>query len=102
MTVIPCLADGGDHFVHHGGTVSGLGDAGRRTGSVCTGDDGVVNVGAVGDTGGGEHQNVGVHFLDASAHISADDSDGIHMNAEGHAQMAELILKAVREIFRKA
>lgn len=44
----------------------------------------------------------GVHFLDASAHISADDSDGIHMNAEGHAQMAELILKEVREIFRKA
>ena len=40
----------------------------------------------------------GVHFLDAGAEIAADDADGIHMNAEGHARMAELIGAKVREI----
>ena len=41
----------------------------------------------------------GARFLDAGATISADVSDGIHMNAEGHARMAELIYAKVREIF---
>jgi len=41
----------------------------------------------------------GVHFLDAAARIAADDSDGIHMNAEGHAKMAELLRAKVLEIF---
>lgn len=41
----------------------------------------------------------GVHFLDAGASISADPADGIHMNAGGHAAMAELAYKKVREIF---
>ena len=35
MTLVPGLADSGDHLVHHGGAVSGLGNAGRRTGGVC-------------------------------------------------------------------
>lgn len=41
----------------------------------------------------------GVHFLDAGACISADSSDGIHMNAEGHAKMADLLCQKVRAIF---
>ena len=41
----------------------------------------------------------GVHFLDAAASIAADPSDGIHMNAEGHARMAELLQAKVGEIF---
>lgn len=41
----------------------------------------------------------GVHFLDAAASIAADESDGIHMNAEGHAKMADLIQAKVLEIF---
>lgn len=41
----------------------------------------------------------GARFLDAGASISADDSDGIHMNAEGHAKMAELLYKKVGELF---
>ncbi len=41
----------------------------------------------------------GAHFLNAGAVISADSSDGIHMNAEGHAKMAEIIGEKVRQIF---
>ena len=40
----------------------------------------------------------GVHFLDAGKFISADASDGVHMNAEGHRAMAELISAKVKEI----
>ncbi len=40
----------------------------------------------------------GVHFFDAGASVSADASDGIHMNAEGHARTAELICREVRAI----
>ena len=58
MTHVPGLADSGDHLVHHGGAVSGLGNAGRRTGGVGAGDDGVVNVSTVADTGSGEDQDV--------------------------------------------
>ena len=42
----------------------------------------------------------GAHFLDAGATVSADDSDGIHMNAEGHAKVAELLCAKIREIFQ--
>ena len=41
----------------------------------------------------------GVHFLDAGEFISADASDGVHMNAEGHRAMAELTSAKVKEIF---
>lgn len=41
----------------------------------------------------------GVHFLDAGACISADSSDGIHMNAEGHAKMADLLRQKICAIF---
>ena len=40
----------------------------------------------------------GVHFLDAGALISADAADGIHMNPDGHARMAELLFEAIQEI----
>jgi len=39
-------------------------------------------------------------FLDAGAVISADDLDGIHMNAEGHSEMAKLIYNKVQQIFQ--
>ena len=41
----------------------------------------------------------GAHFLDAGAFISADASDGIHMNADGHAKLAELLYRKIQEIF---
>ena len=41
----------------------------------------------------------GVRFLDAGAVISASPLDGIHMDAEGHAKMAELVYAKVREAF---
>ena len=41
----------------------------------------------------------GARFLDAGATVSADDSDGIHMNAEGHATLADLLHREVRAIF---
>lgn len=40
----------------------------------------------------------GAHFLDAGAAISADPSDGIHMNADGHAALADMVYAKVREI----
>ena len=39
-----------------------------------------------------------VHFLNAGAHIRADEADGIHMNADGHRRMAELMEEQVRRI----
>ena len=43
-------------------------------------------------------RRTGVHFLDAGAHITADDADCIHMNVEGHAALAGLMYDAVKEI----
>ena len=43
------------------------------------------------------HDN-NVHFLDAGAYITADPADGIHMNEEGHALMAEKVYEKVRAI----
>ncbi len=65
MAIVPSLAAGSDHFVHHSGTVSSLGNTGRRTGSVSAGDNGVVYIVAVCDTGSSQHQNVGVDTLNA-------------------------------------
>ena len=39
-----------------------------------------------------------VFYLDAGALISADDADGIHMNVEGHAKMADLIYDKLMEM----
>ena len=47
-------------------------------------------------------EECGAHFLDASAHIDADGADGIHMNAEGHAVMANLMAEAVQRILGPA
>ena len=67
MSFIPSPAHGGDHLVDHGRAVGSLGNAGGRTGRVSACDDGVVNVLSVGNTGGGQHQNVGVDLLPAAA-----------------------------------
>lgn len=40
----------------------------------------------------------GVHFLNAAAFVTADPADGIHLNAEGHAALAECIHEKVVEI----
>ncbi len=40
----------------------------------------------------------GAHFLDAGAEITADPADCIHMNEEGHAKMAELLYKEIKDI----
>ena len=40
----------------------------------------------------------GVHFLDAGEFITADTGDGIHMNADGHALLAEKVIAKVKEI----
>ena len=40
----------------------------------------------------------GARFLDAGASIAADGSDGIHMNAEGHARLARLIFEKLRDL----
>ena len=66
MTRIPGLAAGGDHFINHSGSVGSLSNAGRRTGGICTCDDGVVYILTAGDTGSGEHQNVGVDILNTA------------------------------------
>lgn len=41
---------------------------------------------------------MGVHFLDAGAYVTADPADGVHMNADGHALLAEKVLEKVQEI----
>ena len=41
---------------------------------------------------------LGVHFLDAGAYVTADPADGIHMNEEGHAILAEKVIAKVKEI----
>ena len=43
-------------------------------------------------------RRTGAHFLDAGARITADDADCIHMNAAGHATLAELMYDAVKGI----
>ncbi len=44
-------------------------------------------------------EDFGVYFLDASKIAMAPPTDGIHLNEEGHAAMAEAITKKVLEIF---
>ena len=43
-------------------------------------------------------QEFGCRFLDASASVRCSDLDGIHLDADGHRQMAALIEGAIREI----
>lgn len=45
-------------------------------------------------------QECGVHFLNAGARIVADAADGVHMNEQGHALMAEMVAEKVREILK--
>ena len=42
--------------------------------------------------------DMGVHFMDAGAYVMADAGDGVHMNEEGHAVLAEKMYEKVREI----
>ena len=51
VSFVPSLTAGGNHLVYHSGAVSSLGNTGRRTGGIGAGDDGVIHVVAVGDTG---------------------------------------------------
>ena len=41
---------------------------------------------------------LGVHFLDAGAYVTADPADGIHMNEDGHAALADQVIAKVKEI----
>lgn len=41
----------------------------------------------------------GVHFLDACAELTADAADCVHMNAEGHRRLAEMVSEAIGKIF---
>ena len=43
-------------------------------------------------------EDMGVHFMDAGQYIMADDGDGVHMNEQGHAVMAEKMYEKVKEI----
>ncbi len=61
-------------------------------------EDSVRRCAELGEAYGRAAAENGVEFLDAGAVISADDSDGIHMNEEGHAKMAELIFRKITEI----
>ena len=47
---------------------------------------------------GEKAEALGVHFLNAGEFITADPADGIHMNEEGHALLAEKVEAKVREI----
>ena len=47
---------------------------------------------------GEKAKQLGVHFLDAGEFVTADPADGIHMNEEGHALLAEKITAKVKEI----
>ena len=40
----------------------------------------------------------GVHFMDAGERVCADSADYIHMNAEGHAVLADMMYEKVLEI----
>ena len=43
-------------------------------------------------------EGAGVHFVDAGASVSAAPEDCIHMNAEGHAALAELLCGEIKRI----
>lgn len=50
----------------------------------------------------GEYQEIarqtGCHFLDASEYASADPVDGIHLDAEGHKNLAEALYQKIQTI----
>lgn len=43
-------------------------------------------------------RDLGVHFLNAGAYVTADPADGIHMNEAGHALLAEKVYEKLLEI----
>ena len=43
-------------------------------------------------------ETCGVHFLDAGEYVTADPADGIHMNEEGHALLAEKVYEKIKGI----
>jgi len=46
--------------------------------------------------------DAGVAFLDASAIVTADPADGIHLSPEGHRVLAHAVAGAVRPLLRRA
>lgn len=40
----------------------------------------------------------GCHFMDAADYAKADDKDAIHLDAEGHASLAEAVYHKIKEI----
>jgi len=45
--------------------------------------------------------NAGVAFLDASAIVTADPTDGVHLSREGHRALAHAMAGAVRPLLRR-
>ena len=43
-------------------------------------------------------KDLGVHFMNAAEYVTADEGDGVHMNEEGHAVMAEKMIEQVKNI----
>ena len=43
-------------------------------------------------------EEYGVHYMNAGEFVTADPADGIHMNEEGHAILAEKVTAKVKEI----
>jgi len=43
-------------------------------------------------------KDLGVHFMNAAEYVTADEGDGVHMNEEGHAVMAEKMFEQVKNI----
>lgn len=50
----------------------------------------------------GEYREIarqtGCHFLDAAQHAAADPAEGIHLNPEGHKNLAKALYKKITEI----
>ncbi len=45
-------------------------------------------------------EKFGVHFIDAAEAMTSSPRDGIHYEAEGHAQLGKVVAKRVKEIFK--
>lgn len=43
-------------------------------------------------------RQTGCHFLDAAQYASADPADGIHLNPEGHKNLAEALFRKIKSI----
>ena len=99
MTLVPSLADSSDHFINHCGTVSSLGNAGRGTGSIRTGNNGVVDILTVGDAGSGQSEIrrclLEHDYLDAKIEEQMKE---VKANLNGINSFREKQLKAARFI----